>query len=187
MAKPHTSLKGKLLLDGGKLGGGCFQRTVVLICEHDPKGAFGLVLNRPGENTLADVFDEALPARLQGEILFGGGPVQPSAMSFLHSDHFLAGPCVLENLQLGHDFATLCELGESCSPTQRLRVFAGYAGWSAGQLDNEMRQASWLTFPATVELIFHTPTATLWHEVLRRRGDWKSRLLAGSPEDLLWN
>lgn len=187
MAKPHTSLKGQLLLDGGKLGGGYFARTVVLICEHNLQGAFGLVLNRPSDNQLADVFDKELPTRLQTETLFGGGPVQPAAMSYLHADSFLGEPSVIENLQLGHDLAQLVELGDSWSPTRQLRVFAGYAGWSAGQLDDEMKRASWLTFPATVELVFHTPSAELWRHVLRLRGDWQSNLLADSPEDLSWN
>ncbi len=187
MAKPHTSLKGQLLLDGGKLGGGCFARSVVLICEHNSKGAFGLVLNQPSEKTLAEVIEADLPERLRAEPIFGGGPVQPSAMSYLHADNFLGEPSVIENLHVGHDLDQLVELGGSWSPTQQLRVFAGYAGWSAGQLDDEMRRNSWLAFPATVELVFHASPAELWQHVLRQRGDWQSRLLSESPEDLSWN
>lgn len=187
MAKSHTSLKGRLLLDGGKLGGGCFHRSVVLICEHNAQGAFGLVLNRPSDNKLVDVFDRQLPERLREATLFGGGPVQPAAMSYLHADTFLGEPLVIENLQVGHDLDQLLELGEGWAAGRQLRVFAGYAGWSAGQLDDEMRRESWLTVPATVALVFHEPADQLWHHVLRLRGDWQSRLLAGSPEDLAWN
>lgn len=187
MGASPSSLKGRLLLDGGKLGGGYFQRTVVLVCEHDRQGAFGLVLNRPSENRLADVFPQELPERLRIETLFGGGPVQPAAMSYLHADRFLGEPSVIENLQVGHDLERLIELGESWSPDMRLRVFAGYAGWSPGQLDDEMRRNSWLTVPATLDLVFHTPADDLWRHVLRHLPDWQSRLLAESPEDLAWN
>ncbi len=187
MAKLHKSLKGQLLLDGGKLGAGCFQRTVVLVCEHTRDGAFGLVLNRPSENRLGEVFSGELPERLRDATLFGGGPVQPEAMTYLHADRFLGEPCVIENLQLGHDLDRLIELAEGAPPTSLLRVFAGYAGWSPGQLDDEIRRQSWLIHPASVELVFHQPAAALWQHVLRCRGDWQGRVLADSPEDFSWN
>jgi len=187
MGNTHQSLKGQLLLDGGKLGGSCFHRTVVLICEHNAEGAFGLVLNRPSENRLKDVFDTRLPETLGGETLFGGGPVQPAALSFLHSDLYLPDANVFDNLQVGHDLEELVDIGESWSASKQLRVFAGYAGWSAGQLDDEMRRESWLTHPASLELVFFTPPEKLWQQVLRLRGDWQSRLLAELPEDLSWN
>jgi putative transcriptional regulator len=187
MGKPHTSLKGQLLLDGGKLRGSCFHRTVVLICEHNKDGAFGLILNRPSENKLADVFETKLPDLLKGKTLFGGGPVQPAALSYLHSDLFLPDANVMENLQLGHELDELVEIGEAWSASKQLRVFAGYAGWSPGQLDDEMRRQAWLTHPASLELVFHTPADQLWQHVLRRRADWQSRLLAETPEDLSWN
>jgi putative transcriptional regulator len=160
---------------------------VVLVCEHNREGAFGLVLNQPSDNRLADVFDQELPERLRGEILFGGGPVQSAALSYLHSEPFLGEPSVIENLQVGHDLEQLIELGAGWTAARKLRVFAGYAGWSPGQLDDELRRQAWLTFPASVELVFHAPPAELWRHVLRQRGDWQSRLLAGSPEDLAWN
>ena len=80
----------------------------------------------------------------------------------------------------------LTELGESYSPTRNLRVFAGYSGWSAGQLDDEMKRKAWLTFPASLELIFDEEPAQLWRKVLNSMG-WQYRLLAEQPEDLNWN
>ncbi|HAB17868.1 MAG TPA: YqgE/AlgH family protein [Verrucomicrobiota bacterium] len=187
MPKSHLSLRGQLLLDGGKLRGSAFHRSVVLICQHDPQGAFGLVLNQPTEKKLREVIDADLPERLEDHPLFGGGPVQPSAMSFLHSDLFLPGANVIENLNLGHDLEELVALGKSWSASQQLRVFAGYAGWAPGQLDDEMRRESWITHPATIDLVFHAPSEDLWPFILRQKGDWQSRLLAGAPEDLSWN
>jgi len=187
MPKTHQSLKGQILLDGGKLRGSFFHRSVVLICEHNAEGAFGLVLNRPSENKLSDVITTDLPERLKAETLFGGGPVQPAAMSFLHSDNFVLNANVIDNLNVGHDLDDLVELGESWSPTQRVRVFAGYAGWSPGQLDDEMKREAWLTHPASVDLVFFMPAEKLWRHLLLQRSSWKERLLAEAPDDLAWN
>lgn len=187
MPKSHKSLKGQLLLDGGKLRGSFFHRTVVLICEHNAEGAFGLVLNRPSENQLGDVFTAKLPEILRTETLFGGGPVQPAAMSYLHTDLFLPDANVFENLEVGHSLDQLVELAESWSATKQLRIFAGYAGWAPGQLDDEMRREAWLTHPASLELVFHLPAEELWRHVLRQRPGWKDRLLAEAPDDLAAN
>jgi putative transcriptional regulator len=187
MPKTHKSLKGQLLLDGGKLHGSYFHRSVVLICEHNAEGAFGLVLNRPSDNQLGDVITENLPELLRERRLYGGGPVQPAAMSFLHADNYLPEHNVLENLAVGHDLTRLIEIGSSWSATQQLRVFAGYAGWAAGQLDDEMRRDSWLPHPASIGLIFMDPAERMWQQILRSRTDWKERLLGDSPEDLTSN
>lgn len=187
MPKGRPSLKGRFLLDGGKLHGSAFHRTVVLVCTHDAAGAFGLVLNRPSDAELADAFDQDLPEAIRSETLSRGGPVQPSALSYLHSDALMTDGNVLPDLSVGHDLGELLELGGSWSSSRKLRVFAGYAGWSSGQLDDEMRRGAWLTHPATSELVFRVPPEELWHHLLRLRDRWPERLLADAPDDLSWN
>jgi putative transcriptional regulator len=118
--------------------------------------------------------------------LYLGGPVQPSALSFLHSDAFMADANVMPNLSLGHSVDSLMELGEALSPTRKIKLFAGYAGWSPGQLEDEMKRKAWLTHPASLELVFDAAPEQLWQEILRRKG-WKYRILAQSPEDLTHN
>ena len=182
MPETNKFLKGQLLLDSGQLRGSFFQRTVVLICQHDGEGAFGLVLNRTtgthaGETIVAD-----LPDTLKTCPLFLGGPVQPSALSFLHTDSFIPDANVLPNLSLGHSLDTLIELGESFSPTRKIKMFAGYAGWSPGQLEDEMKRKAWLTHPASLELVFDTEPEKLWQIILRQKG-WRYRLLSQMPED----
>src|SRR5215471_11781174 len=86
MADKSKYLKGQLLLDSGELAGSFFARTVVLICQHDSEGAFGLVLNRPANKKLGEVIDAELPEALRGQPLYVGGPVQPTTLSYLHSD-----------------------------------------------------------------------------------------------------
>ena len=182
MAGKAKYLKGQLLLDSGQLRGSFFQRTVVLICQHDAEGAFGLVLNRGTGSKVSDVIVADLPERLKTCPLFLGGPVQPSALSYLHSDQFLPDGDVMPNLNLGHSLDTLMELGESFSPSQKIKLFAGYAGWSPGQLEDEMKRGAWLTHPASLELVFQTNPDELWSSILGKKGI-KYKLLAQMPED----
>jgi putative transcriptional regulator len=180
------SLKGQLLLDNGRLQGSFFHRTVLLICQHDDDGAFGLVINRPTGNRVGDALTANLPDTLKTQELFLGGPVQPQALSYLHADNFLPEANVMPNLNLDHSLENLVDLGDSFSTTQQIKVFAGYAGWSPGQLDDEMKRDTWLTHPASLELVFHSDPAELWPMILKQKG-WKYRLIAQQPEDLSGN
>jgi len=186
MADDFKSLRGQLLLDGGKLRGSWFNRAVVLVCQHDPEGAFGLVLNRPSPSTLGEALVADLPEGLKEETLYVGGPVQSTALSFLRSDAYLPDANVIPGLSLDHSLDDLVEWGDSFSSTQKLRVFAGYSGWAPGQLEDEMERGAWLLHPASVETAFDSDPEQLWTEILRQKG-WEYRLLAESPEDLSWN
>jgi len=187
MSEKRKVLKGQLLLDGGELGGSFFHRTVVLVCQHDQQGAFGLVLNRSVGKNVGEMIIADLPETLKESPLYLGGPVQPTALSFLHTDQFLPEADVLPNLALGHSLDDLLEIGESFSATKKVRLFAGYAGWGAGQLENEMKRKAWLTFPASLELVFDTPPDQLWQKILQSKGGWKNKLLAQMPEDASLN
>ncbi len=182
MSATAKYLKGQLLLDSGQLRGSFFQRSVVLICQHDAEGAFGLVLNRATGNNAGDVIVADLPASLKGSPLYLGGPVQPSALSYLHTEAFIPDANVLPNLSLGHSLDALVEIGESFSSTRKIRMFAGYAGWSPGQLEDEMKREAWLTHPASIDLVFDPKPEQLWQSILRQKG-WKWRLVADMPED----
>ena len=186
MPDTPTYFKGQLLLDSGQLRGSFFQRTVVLVCQHDAEGAFGLVLNRATGSKVGDMVVADLPDTLKECPLFLGGPVQPSALSFLHSDAYLPEANVIPNLSLGHSLDTLMEIGESFSTARKVRLFAGYAGWSPGQLEDEMKRDAWLLHPASLDLIFDTEPGQLWQIVLQKKG-WKYKLLSQMPEDLSLN
>lgn len=180
-------LKGQLLLDSGQLSGSFFQHTVILVCQHDAEGAFGLVLNRSLGKTVGEMIVADLPETLKESPLYLGGPVQPTALSFLHADNFIPTADVMPNLALGHSLDDLLEAGESFSPSKKIRLFAGYSGWSPGQLEEEMKRKSWLTFPASIELVFETPAEELWHRVLSSKGGWKNKLMSQMPDDLSLN
>jgi putative transcriptional regulator len=187
MAEKSKYLRGQLLLDSGQLGGSFFQKTVILICQHNYEGAFGLVLNRATGSKVGEMVVADLPDSLKDSPLFIGGPVQPTALSFLHSDSFIPDANVMPNLSLGHSLDSLVEIGESFSTTKRVKMFAGYAGWSPGQLEDELKRKAWITHPATLDLVFNTLPEKLWSSIVRSKGGWKNKLLSQSPEDLTWN
>jgi len=182
MGGKSTSLKGQLLLDGGELAGSFFARTVVLVCQHDPDGAFGLVLNRPSGKHADQVLLADLPESIQKSPVFLGGPVQTSTLSYLHTEAFLPGASILPNLEMGHSLEELVDLGDSFSTGRKIRLFAGYSGWAPGQLDNEMRAKAWITHPASLNMVFETPPQALWQTILRLKTGWRYKVLSEMPE-----
>lgn len=183
MGGTKKSLQGHLLLDGGDLAGSFFSRTVILVCTHDSEGAFGLVLNRPSGKDAGDLMVADLPESIEQSPVFIGGPVQTGALSYLHTDAFLPEASILPNLELGHSLEELVDLGDSFSTARKIRLFAGYAGWASGQLDNELRAKAWLTHQATLDLVFETDPEKLWKMILRRKDHWRYQALSEMPED----
>jgi putative transcriptional regulator len=92
----------------------------------------------------------------------------------------------MPNLELGHSLDTLVELGESFSATRKMKMFAGYAGWSPGQLEDEMKRKAWITHPASLDLVFEAEPDKLWQLIMRQKG-LKYRLIAEMPEDVSLN
>jgi putative transcriptional regulator len=179
-------LKGQLLLDGGKLHGSFFHRSVVLVCQHDAGGAFGLVLNRQLGKSLGEVCSEPMSPAIATQPLFAGGPVQAGALTYLHSDGVLLKANVIPKLAMGHDLDALIEMGTKDIAPEKLRVFAGYSGWTGGQLEDEMEREAWITHPASLKWVFDPNPDELWRTLLRTKG-WEYRLLADGPEDPAWN
>jgi len=182
MPQKGPFLPDQLLLDSGSLSGSFFQRTVLLVCRHDAEGAFGLVLNRDTGTKAVDAIAAELPATLQESPLFAGGPVQPTALTYLLGNEAGAAGEILPGLTLGHSLDSLLEVGAGLPPGGRLKLFAGYSGWSPGQLEDEMRRKAWLTHPASLDLVFTPAPGDLWAAILKAKGGFH-RLLAQMPED----
>ena len=176
------SLKGQLLLAGPGLLDPNFRRTVVLIAEHSDEGAMGVVLNRAAEVAV----DEAAPALGvlvdPGEPVFVGGPVEPESVLVLAE---FDDPDESASLVLG-DIGFLPGETEIEPATRRARVFAGYAGWSAAQLEAELKEDAWILEPALPDDVFSPPDSDLWRDVLLRKGG-RFRVLAAMPPDLSLN
>lgn len=147
-----------------------FMRTVVFLCEHQDQGSFGFVLNRKYENTI----DELIP-ELDGHKIpvYYGGPVQMDTIHFLHQypDEIPGGLEVINGVYWGGDFEKVVEMIKNEELEQnKIRFYIGYSGWSGGQLDDELKEKSWLTVKATRKLVFHGKFEEIWKESLKHLG-----------------
>ena len=174
------SLKGQLLVAAADLIDPNFKRAVVLVTEHGDDGALGLVLNRPAETTVADAVAPLASLVDEVEPVYVGGPVEPGSVIVLaeFDDPDDAAATIFEDVGFVPGDADLDAVASSIS---RARVFAGYAGWGAGQLDAELEAEGWIVEPATRDDVFG-PCDELWSDVLRRKGG-PYALLATMPPD----
>ena len=163
-----ASLAGSLLLAGPSLWDPNFRRTVVLIGHHDDEGAVGVILNRSLEVPVAEAVPALAELAGEGAELFAGGPVEPSGVVVVAD--FL-DPGLAEVLVVGSiGFLPQETPGDVATAIRRARVFAGYAGWGAGQLESELEEDSWIVEPARPEDVFHPEPSRLWSDVLARKG-----------------
>jgi putative transcriptional regulator len=150
------------------------------VVEHGPEGALGVVLNRPSIVTVEEAAPALSGAAAPGELLYLGGPVQPQAAvilaQFEHPD--MASQLVFDSVGVVGDDGE----GPDSEGLIRKRVFAGYAGWAAGQLDAELDSRDWILEPAQPNDIFTDRPEELWSLVLKRKGGEYS-LLAHMPFD----
>ncbi len=177
----EDSLSGQLLLASPALRDPNFARTVVLIGMHSEEGAMGVVLNRPSALTVGEAVPQLEPALEENEPVYIGGPVQPSSIVLL-AEFLDPAPAAL--LVLGRiGFPTPdADIEELTRVTARGRVFAGYAGWSEGQLDAELDQGDWIVHSAGPEDVFSEEPEELWSDVLTRKGG-SYALVARMPSD----
>ena len=149
-----------------------FARTVVLLCDYQPEGAFGLVLNRPTEMAASEMVRLAPPITRGNDLrLYLGGPVQPERGWILLPDEPNDPDCrtIRDGLYLSASPEVLRNVLER-SPSPRARVLAGYAGWGPGQLDEELAQSAWLIGDVHLDLIFVTEASRMWETAIRRLG-----------------
>lgn len=158
------SLKGKLLLASAQLLDPNFVQTVVLMVQHNEQGAMGLVLNRPLEIDIRKAWGQVSQSEcVRQEPLHVGGPCEGVLMAV----HGYAKAAQVEILP-GLYFATETEHLEWLLQQRQgaMRFFVGYAGWTAGQLEQELEIGSWLVTPATVERTF-LPDEQQWDSIKR--------------------
>jgi putative transcriptional regulator len=162
------SLRGHLLIASPALLDPNFRRTVVLVTEHNDDGAAGLVLNRPSLVEVAAAVPQLEELVDDDDQVWVGGPVQPEAVLVL--GEFLDPDDAAVPLFASLGFPSLDEPEEIVPATTRRRVFAGYAGWSAGQLEEEVANEDWILEPALADDAFTEEPDELWREILRRKG-----------------
>ncbi|MFV0681143.1 YqgE/AlgH family protein [Ottowia sp.] len=168
---PPINLTNHFLIAMPGMEDGTFSRSVVYVCDHSERGALGLIINKPGDINLADLFDKVdLPlqrADLGVLPVFHGGPLQMERGFVLHD------PIVVEGLQPdesvyastlsvpgGLEMTTSKDVLEAMSSgagPRRVLVTLGYSSWAEGQLESEIARNSWLTVDADINLIFEAP------------------------------
>jgi len=173
--------RGRLLVAAPALVDPNFRRSVVLMLEHSPDGALGLVLNRPTPLVSREALPEALAAVMpEEERIFQGGPVQPEAVIVLAD---FADAEAAASIAFG-SVGIVDPAGEAArgGGIRAIRAFGGYAGWAGGQLEQEVAEEAWVDAEAVADDVFTHDHAGLWSRVLERKGGtW--RLIARMPED----
>jgi putative transcriptional regulator len=180
MSGEVETLQGQLLIASPSLLDPNFRRTVVLVTEHNDEGAAGLVLNRPSPASVSELVPQLEELVEDEEPVWLGGPVQPNAVLVLGEFVDPGDAAVPLFGSLG--FPALDDPEEVVPATTRRRVFAGYAGWGAGQLEGELERDDWILEPAHADDAFTDAPESLWADVLRRKGGIYE-LVARIPED----
>jgi len=176
--------KGQLLIATPSLQEPTFARTVIAVLEHDDEnGTVGVVLNRPMQVTVAEVVDSVVELVTSPPTLFDGGPVAPTTAIALgrvaagaEPDGWTYVVPPLVTVDLDHDPSLLAV------SVRDLRVFVGYAGWSAGQLLGEIEEGAWYVVDGLPSDPFVDDPEVLWSAVLRRQG-WPLSAVAVCPLD----
>jgi putative transcriptional regulator len=165
-AEPRPA-KGMFLVAAREMVDPNFSQTVILLLRYSDEGAMGLVVNRP----TAVLPDQVIPGvdglrRYDGP-LFLGGPVQVNVVTFLVRDapSLERADFVSEDLQYSGDSELLDELTKEDTDADRLRVYAGYAGWAPGQLDGEIARGGWHVVPGDTAVVFAEEPADVWAEL----------------------
>jgi putative transcriptional regulator len=168
----EDSLAPSLLLSMPQMHDPNFTRTVVLLCEHNAEGAFGLVVNRPVVTTMkvvgADLPHDSTEHELE---VWVGGPVEPERSWILLHDEQTDGRAVrvCDGVFLSTSVELLTRILDR-SADARTRLVTGYAGWGPGQLDAELAASAWLSMDVAVDLLFDTPADEMWETAIRRLG-----------------
>ena len=152
-----------------------FSQTVTYVCQHDAQGAMGVVINRPTDVSLDSVLEQMELHTDQVDVatqpVYSGGPVNTERGFILHRPvgHWEASLVVGDDIALTRSRDILEAMSLGAGPLEAM-LLLGYAGWQAGQLEQEMADNAWLSGPADPAVIFHTPPEQRWQAAARALG-----------------
>jgi len=162
--------KGRLLISEPFLPDPNFERTVVLLCEHNDEGSFGFVLNKPSILKVSEVMEDLTEME---NVVYVGGPVQQDTLHFIHRNATLENAVeIVDRIFWGGAFENLMLMLETKQLTSKdIRFFLGYSGWGPGQLDTELEQDSWIVCDyVSDQLLFDTSADVMWRKALENMG-----------------
>jgi putative transcriptional regulator len=170
----HVSLVGQLLIASPTIRDPHFDHAVILVVRHDQNGAMGIVVNKPAkERPMANILEMIgeKGTNVTGKVLiFAGGPVQPEIGFVVHSSDYRGPGTITVNadVRATSNNQILRDISNNKGPKKSLVAF-GYAGWAAGQLEDELRRRVWFTAPGDLNLIFDEDREKLWDSAYARR------------------
>jgi putative transcriptional regulator len=163
--------KGRILLSEPFLMDDFFSRAVVLLCDHGSEGSFGFVMNNYTDMSFIDINPKFPDIPLRVSI---GGPVKPEHLYIIHTldPEQIGGHHVVDNLYLGGDFEIVLNMVQVNSELMKhVRFFLGYSGWSAGQLEDELQENSWLVAPSpSTAYLMDTTQDSIWKDLMQLQG-----------------
>lgn len=163
-----------------------FRRAAVLLCEHNPEGSLGFIMNKSTNLRINDLIED-FPA-FEAEVFYGG-PVSTDTLHFVHNLGGLINDSipVADGVWWGGDFEEMkFMITSGLVEPGNVRFFVGYSGWSGGQLDEEMEIGSWVTADMHANYLFKSPPEGLWSQVMYNKGDL-FEIIAEVPEEMSWN
>lgn len=174
---------GSILISDPFLKDPNFDRTVILICEHNENGSFGLILNKPVEVKLEDVIEDFKGTNKE---LLIGGPVEQNTLHYIHTveDGSIPGSVKVANgIFWSGDFEIIkSRIINGEFNLNKIKFFMGYSGWGEGQLQDEINQKTWFVADLGDNTIFEADTNSLWKRIMQLMGG-ELRWLANSPPD----
>lgn len=181
---------GTLLLANIDLYEPTFRRSVIYVVEHNDGGTLGVVLNRPSETAVYNVLPQWSDLVARPKTMFIGGPVKRDAALCLGRLRVGADPDGVEGLRHVAGRIVMVDLDADpqtiAGPVEAVRIFAGYSGWTIGQLEGEIERDDWIVLSALPSDVLVEPRVDLWSRVLRRQ-PLPTPILATHPIDLSRN
>ncbi|MFC9549894.1 YqgE/AlgH family protein [Rhodococcus sp. NPDC056960] len=178
---------GSLLVSSTDLVEPAFRRTVIYVIEHNDAGSLGVVINRPSETAVHDVLPQWAPLAAHPPALYVGGPVKRDAALCLATLRTGAQADGVAGLRRVHGRVVMVDLDsdpEVVAPlVEGVRIFAGYSGWTYGQLDSELQRDDWIVISALASDVVAPARIDVWAQVLRRQ-PLPLALLATHPIDV---
>ncbi|MEO0898355.1 MAG: YqgE/AlgH family protein [Bacteroidota bacterium] len=172
---------GRFLISEPFMADANFQRTVVLLVEHNEEGSLGFVMNRKIEQSLHELA-EGMPTT-QAPV-FMGGPVEQNTLHYVHQDSTIKGSRkVFGEIYWSGDFEDIkSKMLLGTFNHEEILFFVGYSGWGPGQLEKELSEKAWIIAPENPEIIFESNHTSLWQSLLRSLGG-KFQVLSNYPID----
>ena len=162
--------RGRFLVASRQLMDSQFSKTVVLLLQYDRHGAMGLIINQPTEMKLSKVLPEIEGLQQRPDTIYHGGPVAKNQLMLLirtgsppEGSHH-----VFKDIYVSSSRTVIQRMISDPAAEERFRVYAGYAGWSPGQLDQEVSRGGWHILRADPETVFDQASREIWPELIRR-------------------